>query len=184
MATSQFKQAELDLRTSEMRLRVTAEQATAFEKRRTEAVNKRKADEVGRVMAMNEVAELMPRVERAEELAEAASRVALTAGEAEAAAKESLDTARMRARMGPEALVASLEEGALEAQEMMEGVRLAACCSLLAPCRLLRVLCVTCKLRAHAQLAAVRMGWSWWMRRRRRRSVSRWARRRRCVWAG
>ena len=134
VATSRFKQSDLDLRTCETRLRATAEQATVFEKRRTEAMNKRKADEVGRVMAMNEVAELMPRVERAEELAEAATRVAATAVEAEAAAKESLDTARMRARMGPEALVASLEEGALEAQEMMEGVRLAACCLLLAAC--------------------------------------------------
>ncbi len=118
LGTSRLRQLELELRTAETKLRVAAEQETELAKRRNEAINQRKADEIGRKIAENEVAELSPRVMRAEELAEAAARVADSAVEAEKAARDALDTARLRARLGPEALVTRLAEGALEARDL------------------------------------------------------------------
>lgn len=121
LATSRLRQVELELRTTETKLRVAAEQETELAKRRSDAINQRKADEIGRKMAENEIAELSPRVMRAEELAEAAARVASSALEAEKAARDALETARLRARLGPQALVARLAEGALEARDLKVG---------------------------------------------------------------
>ena len=118
LGTSRLRQVELELRTTETKLRVAAEQEKGLEKRRNEAISRRKADEIGRKMAENNVAELTPRVKRAEELAEAAARVAKSSMEAEKAARDSLDTARSRARLGPELLVRKLTEGALEARDL------------------------------------------------------------------
>ena len=118
LGTSRLRQVDLELRTAETKLRVAAEQEKDLDKRRNDAVSRRKADEIGRKMAESEVAELAPRVMRAEELAEAAARVANSAMEAEKAARDSLDTARLRARLGPELLVRKLTEGALEARDV------------------------------------------------------------------
>jgi hypothetical protein len=118
LTTNRLRQVELELRTTETKLRVAAEQQAELAKRRNEAINRRKSDEIGRKMAENEVVELSPRVMRAEELAEAAAGVLNSAVEAEKAARDALDTARLRARLGPEALVTRLTEGALEAQDL------------------------------------------------------------------
>ena len=46
VATGRFKQVELEIRSAETQMRATAELAAALEKRRNDAINKRKADEV------------------------------------------------------------------------------------------------------------------------------------------
>lgn len=62
ISSGRLRQVELDLRTCETKLRIAAEQEVNFEKRRNEAIARRKADEIGRKMAEQEVAELAPRV--------------------------------------------------------------------------------------------------------------------------